>query len=108
MTKQFKPGELLLVGKQTYKATTPLKQGDCLGCDLKHHNGEHNECHSPEGAGCDNCIFKKYTPTNDIDKAYEMDDIDFKGCRTGIIILSSAIGALMAALATAIYYSIII
>ena len=106
-TKHYQPGELLIVGKKTYKACTPLKQGDCLGCDLKHHNGEYNECHAPDNAGCRNCIFKKYTPPNDIDSPYRLDDIDFKGCRNGIIIIASAIGAALAAIGTAIYYSII-
>ena len=104
-TKHYQPGELLLVGKTTYKACQPLKQGDCRGCEFKHNNCEHNECHAPDGTGCKYCIFKKYTSPTDIDSPYEL---DMKGCRTGIIIIASAIGAALTAIGTAIYYSIII
>lgn len=103
MTKNYQPGELVLAGNQTYIAIHPLRRGDCLGCDFKHHNGDFNECHAPDSVNCKDCVFKKHKPAS-ID--YEEMDIDLQGCKHAIIIISTAIGALMAALATAIYYSI--
>lgn len=50
-----------------------------------------------------NLEVKSNIPEYDQDETFD-ESLDFSGCRTAVIFISSAIGAFMAALATAIYY----